>query len=75
MQTLPIKWQEFLAGKPETGMGYQVVNVILESGTKIEDVVILQSAIIGEVKSGNPGIDPEKIVGIELTHKKWKFRS
>lgn len=71
---LPIKWQSFLATKPETGMGYQVVNLTLADGGKIENVVIIQSAIIGEVKGGDPGIDPDKIIDVELTHNKWKFR-
>lgn len=72
---LPKKLQEYLASKPETGMGYQVVNLILDDGTKIEDVAILQSALIGEVKGGDPGISPERIANVELTHRKWKFQN
>ena len=74
MKTLPKKWQGFLAGKPETGMGYQVVNLILEDGRKIEDVAIIQSALIGEIRGGEVLFDPERIVDIEVTHKKWQFR-
>ncbi len=74
MNTLPKKWQEFLSKKPETGMGYQVVNLILEVGRRIDDVVIIQSALIGEIRNGDVPFDPEKITEIELTHKKWNFR-
>lgn len=74
MKALPNKWQEFLAKKPETGMGYQVVNLTLEDGRKIEDVAIIQSALIGEIRGGDVSFDPEKVVEIELTHKKWAFR-
>jgi hypothetical protein len=75
MKTLPKKWQEFLAKKSETGMGYQVVNLILEDGTRIDDVAIIQSALIGEIRRGDVQFDPEKIIEIELTHKKWNFRN
>jgi hypothetical protein len=74
MKTIPKKWQEFLAKKPETGMGYQVVNLILEDGKRIDDVVIIQSALIGEIRNGDVSFDPENIVEIELTHKKWNFQ-
>lgn len=74
MKTLPQKWQEFLARKSETGMGYQVVNLTLEDGRKIEDVAIIQSALIGEIRCGDVSFDPEKIDEIEVTHKKWNFR-
>jgi hypothetical protein len=74
MTTLPKKWQEFLAQKSETGMGYQVVNLLLEDGRKIEDVAIIQSALIGEIRAGDVLFDPKKIVEIEVTHKKWNFR-
>jgi hypothetical protein len=74
MNTLPKKWQEFLATKSETGMGYQVVNLTLEDGKKIEDVAIIQSSLIGEIREGDVSFDAEKIVAIEVTHKKWNFR-
>jgi len=75
MKTVPKKWQEFLAGKSETGMGYQVVNLTLEGGRKIEDVVIIQSALIGEIRGGDVSFDSERIVELEVTDKKWNFRA
>jgi hypothetical protein len=75
MKTIPKKWQDYLAKKPETGMGYQVVNLILEDGKIIDDVVIIQSAMIGEIRNGDVSFDPGKIANIELTHKKWNFHS
>jgi hypothetical protein len=74
MKTLPKKWQDFLSKKPETGMGYQVVNLLLEDGQRINDVVIIQSALIGEIRQGDISFEPEKITEIELTHKKWNFK-
>jgi len=74
MRKLPKKWQEILAKKPETGMGYQVVNLTLEDGRQINDVVIIQSALIGEIRGGDVPFDVETITAVELTHKKWHFR-
>jgi len=56
-------------------MGYQVVSVTLRDGRKVEDVAIIQSSEIGEVR-GHPDIpfEPEDIAEIELTHRKWQFR-
>ncbi len=75
MKTLPKVWSEFLASKPETGMDYQVVAVTLRDGRKMEDVAIIQSSVIGEVR-GHADIpfEPDDITGIELTHRKWQFR-
>ena len=74
-RAIPKKWQEFLAKKPETGMGYHVVNLLLDDGKRINDVAIIQSALIGEIRGGDVPFDPEKIIEIELTHKKWNFRN
>lgn len=75
MKTLPKTWSDFLFPKPETGMGYQVVAVTLRDGRKIEDVAIIQSEVIGEVRGHDDvPFEPEDIVSMELTHNRWKFR-
>jgi hypothetical protein len=48
---LPKVWQEFLAKKPETGMGYQIASLQLKDGRKIEDVAIIHSSLIGEIRT------------------------
>ncbi len=75
MKTLSDKWSAFLSTKPETGMDYQVVAVTLRDGRKIEDVAVVGARSIGEVR-GHDDIpfEPDDIVGIELTHNRWKFR-
>jgi hypothetical protein len=72
---LPKRWAEFLHKQPETGMGYQVVSLTLDDETRIENVAIIESQIIGEIKD-QPDIsfDPKRITAIEVTHRKWKFR-
>jgi hypothetical protein len=71
---LPKIWQEFLAKKPETGMGYQIVSLQLKDGRKIEDVAIIQCSLIAEIRTqATINFNPEEIQEIELTHRKRNF--
>jgi hypothetical protein len=75
VKTLPTKWSQFLADEPETGMGYQVIAVTLRDGRRIEDVAVIQSSIIGEVRGySEVPFDPADITQVELTHRSWEFR-
>ncbi len=40
---LPDRWVEYLTHQPESGMGYQRVDVVLEDGTKVEDCVVFNA--------------------------------
>jgi hypothetical protein len=40
---LPTQWEEFLTGQPESGMGYQRVDVRLASGRLVEDVPVFNA--------------------------------
>jgi hypothetical protein len=75
MNTLPGKWSDFLRTQAETGMGYRVVAITLQDGRKFENVAIVESNVIGEVRgySALP-FDPADIASIELTHHKWQFK-
>jgi hypothetical protein len=72
---LPEKWAHWLAGQPETGMGYQVVDVTLSDGSIIRDVAVVQSELIAEVR-GHESIpfDPTLVIDMRLTHNRWQFR-
>jgi hypothetical protein len=75
VKTLPKNWSDYLNSKGETGMGYQVVAVTLRDGRAIEDVAVIESHIIGEVRGYDDiPFEPEDIVSLELTHRRWKFR-
>jgi hypothetical protein len=45
---LPEEWIQFLKQKPETGMGYQIVSVVLQDGREFGQVVISGSTLITE---------------------------
>lgn len=75
MKRLPRTWTDYLAKHPETGMGYQIVSVTLADGRKVEDVAIIECNIIGEVRGhADVPFDPEDIVAIEVTHRRWQFK-
>lgn len=40
---LPEKWVEYLTRQPESGMGYQRVNVVFEDGVTVEDCVVFNA--------------------------------
>jgi hypothetical protein len=73
--TLPAQWSQYLIKQPETGMGYQIVDIELKDGRIIKNVAIIQSSIIGEIKDniGPIPFNPEDIIKINITHNKWKF--
>ncbi|MCX7007374.1 MAG: hypothetical protein NTY53_09025 [Kiritimatiellaeota bacterium] len=55
-------------------MDYHVVVIMLEDGTRIEDVTIIHASIVGEIREQpNCTFDPEKISKMEVTHRKWQF--
>jgi hypothetical protein len=40
---LPKKWVEYLIHQPESGMGYQRVDVVLEDGTTLVDCLVFNA--------------------------------
>ena len=75
MITLSQKWAKELASKPETGMGYQVVSVILRDGKRFNQVAVVEGRIT-EIR-GRPDIPfaENDIAEIILMHDKWNFNA
>jgi hypothetical protein len=73
MIKLSKRWLDELLSKPETGMGYQVVSIILNDGTRF-DRAIVNSGYITQIKDvqGIP-FSEQDIKEIIVTHDKWKF--
>ena len=59
---LPEQWTRFLLGQPESGMGYQRVDVRLANNRQINDVIVLNAQEI-ELPSD---CDPCEIAEIRL---------
>lgn len=66
-------WSEKLLSQAETGMGYQIVSVILKNGKRY-DRVIVNSGYITRIKGlNNIPFSEDEIAEIEVTHDKWDF--
>ena len=65
---LGARWSKHLCEMPETGMGYQVVDVVLRSGERVCDVLVFNAQEVEWPTERGP-IDPEDIVDIEAAAK------
>lgn len=62
------RWGPRLAGEPETGMGYQIVSILLRDGRRFDDVTIA-GGVISNVGDGNAiPFAEHDIVQILVTH-------
>jgi hypothetical protein len=75
MISLTGKWAAELTSKPETGMGYQVVTVVLKDGKRFEQVVIVQGQISGIRGRKDIPFSEGEIAEIIVTHDKWNFKA
>ena len=60
-------WIGKLCGLPETGMGYQRVDVELRDGLVVKNVLVFNAEEM-EWPSGKDAIRPDDIVGITLSN-------
>jgi len=67
-EKLPEHWSKYLVSQLESGMGYQIARVTLDTGEVFDDVVILNSTKIAKVR-GRIGVpfDLKAISTIEVT--------
>ena len=61
-QVLPVKWIQHLTNLPETGMGYQMVDVYLNDGKILRSKEIINSSIINL----DENINLDNIISIKL---------
>jgi hypothetical protein len=59
---LPEQWIERLVRLPESGMGYQRVNITLKRGKILRDVIVLN----GEEAQAPEPFEPSDIVDVQL---------
>jgi len=75
MITLPTKWATELASKPETGMGYQVVSVILKDDKRFDQVVVVEGRVTEIRGRKDIPFAAGEITQVILTHDKWNFNT
>ncbi len=73
MINLPAAIAKELASKPETGMGYQVVSVLLKDGSRVDRVVVVDGRITKVKGASDIPFSESQIAGVVLTHDKWDF--
>ena len=67
------KWQQKLIDSPETGMGYQIADVILADGTVYKDVAISNCEHVSSVPGHSEiPFNVEDISDVSVTHNKVK---
>jgi len=59
---LPQRWIEKLTGLPESGMGYQRVNIVLKRGRVLKDIVVLNA----EEAQAPEAFEPSEILDVQL---------
>ena len=75
MIVLSDKWTSKLCSQNETGMGYQIVSVILNDGKQFDQVVIIEGIITQIKKLNNTPFSEEQIKEIIVTQDKWDFNA
>lgn len=73
MLQLSNKWGPELISKPETGLGYQIVSVVLKNGVRYDQVVV-ESGVITRIRNyATIPFNEDAIAEIIVTHDKWDF--
>jgi len=75
MITLSQKWAKELTSKPETGMGYQIVSVVLKDGKRFDQVAVVEGRITEIRGRTDIPFAVDDIAEIILTHDKWNFNA
>ena len=61
--------------KPETGMGYQIISVVLKNGKRFDQVVVVEGRITKVRTYDDMPFAADEIAEIILTHDKWNFNA
>jgi len=75
MIILSKKWLDYLSDKPESGMGYQIVSIVLKDGRRFDQVVIVEGYITQVRGFSDIPFVEDDIHEIVLTHDKWDFNA
>jgi len=75
MVELSTEWLEYLIKKPETGMGYHIVSIVLRDGTRYDKVVVDGGYITKIKEFAIIPFSNEDIQEIIVTHDKWDFNA
>jgi predicted fused transcriptional regulator/phosphomethylpyrimidine kinase len=75
MIELSPKWVIELSSKPETGIGYQVISIVLKDGRRFDQVVVVEGRITQIRGREDIPFTEDQIARMLLTHEKWNFNA
>ncbi len=75
MIKLSTKWAMELRSKSETGMGYQIVSIVLKDGKRFDQVAVVEGRITEIRGRKDIPFTEDQIAEIILTHDKWNFNA
>jgi hypothetical protein len=73
MIKLSDKWSKIFISYPETGMDYQIANIILKDGRCYNQAVIIGGTITQIRNITSIPFQEEDIIDIIITHEKWDW--
>ncbi len=71
---IPSRFVDHLKHAGETGIGYQVVSVVLKDGRSFDQVVTSECCIIEVRGYEEIPFAPEDMASVSVNHKRWNFR-
>jgi hypothetical protein len=71
---IPEACREELKQDGDTGMGYQIVSVMLKDGRNFDQVVASEGCIIQVRGYHTIPFKPEDVASVSVNHQRWNFR-
>jgi hypothetical protein len=71
---IPSRFVDHLKQARETGIGYQVVSVVLKDGRSFDQVVTSECCIIEVRGYEEIPFAPDDVASVSVNHKRWNFR-
>ncbi len=71
---IPSRFVDHLKQARETGIGYQVVSVVLKDGRSFDQVATSEGCIIEVRGYKEIPFAPDDLASVSVNHKMWNFR-
>ena len=71
---IPPETATSLKREKETGLGYQIISVVLKDGTRFEQVVANEGCIIAVRGFAEVPFKFNEVATVEVNHRRWNFR-
>jgi len=71
---IPPETATSLKREKETGLGYQIISVVLKDGTRFEQVVASEGCIIAVRGFVEVPFEISEVATVTVNHRRWNFR-